>query len=79
MLPASLFMSVETAPHGTASENICTALRKAILEDLLPAGRALPQSELAAGFGVSIIPVREALKHLEAEGWSRSCPTRARW
>ncbi|MFH7810926.1 MULTISPECIES: GntR family transcriptional regulator [Acetobacter] len=68
MLPASLFKSVEIAPHGTASESICTALRKAILEDQLPAGRALPQSELAAGFGVSIIPVREALKHLEAEG-----------
>lgn len=68
MLPASLFKSVEIAPHGTASESICTALRKAILEDQLPAGRSLPQSELATGFGVSIIPVREALKHLEAEG-----------
>ncbi|MFT8664874.1 GntR family transcriptional regulator [Acetobacter orientalis] len=68
MLPARLFHETEFAGHGTASETICLALRSAILEDMLAPGQPLPQSELAAGFGVSIIPVREALKHLEAEG-----------
>lgn len=76
MLPASLFVKTEFAGHGTASETICAALRKAILNDTLEAGRALPQSELANGFGVSIIPVREALKHLEAEGLVAFLPNR---
>ncbi|ASC04771.1 GntR family transcriptional regulator [Acetobacter pasteurianus] len=68
MLPASLFAKTEITGHGTASEAICDALRRAILEDQIQPGQPLPQSELASGFGVSIIPVREALKHLEAEG-----------
>ncbi|OUI90966.1 GntR family transcriptional regulator [Acetobacter indonesiensis] len=76
MLPASLFLKPEFAGHGTASETISAALRKAILEDALQAGQALPQSELASGFGVSIIPVREALKRLEAEGLVAFLPNR---
>lgn len=76
MLPASLFHQTEFAGHGKASETICAALRKAILADSLRAGQPLPQSELAAGFGVSIIPVREALKHLEAEGLVTFQPNR---
>ncbi|MCX2559890.1 GntR family transcriptional regulator [Acetobacter farinalis] len=76
MLPASLFCQTEFAGHGTASETICAALRKAILADAIRAGQPLPQSELAAGFGVSIIPVREALKHLEAEGLVAFLPNR---
>ena len=76
MLPARLFLETEFAGHGTASETICVALRSAILEDMLAPGQALPQSELAAGFGVSIIPVREALKHLEAEGLVAFLPNR---
>lgn len=76
MLPARLFLKTEFAGHGTASETICFALRNAILEDTLSPGQPLPQSELAAGFGVSIIPVREALKHLEAEGLVAFLPNR---
>lgn len=76
MLPAHLFLKTEFAGHGTASETIRTALRTAILEDVLEPGQPLPQSELATGFGVSIIPVREALKHLEAEGLVAFLPNR---
>lgn len=76
MLPASLFRQTEFTGHGKAADTICDALRKAILADALRAGQALPQSELASGFGVSIIPVREALKHLEAEGLVTFQPNR---
>ncbi|MCH4092173.1 GntR family transcriptional regulator [Acetobacter sp.] len=76
MLPTRLFASVETIAHGTAAETICIALRNAILADIIQTGQALPQSELANGFGVSIIPVREALKRLEAEGFVTCLPNR---
>lgn len=76
MLPSTLFSRAAAIGHGTAAETICNALRSAISENMLPAGQALPQAELANGFGVSIIPVREALKRLEAEGFVTSPPNR---
>ncbi|POF62881.1 GntR family transcriptional regulator [Novacetimonas maltaceti] len=76
MLPSSIF-DVETGQkRGAASIVVGTALRNAILTGKLPAGQALPQSELAGGFGTSIIPVREALKQLEAEGLVTFMPNR---
>jgi DNA-binding GntR family transcriptional regulator len=42
--------------------------RKRILTGSLPPGTALNQSELAAVFGVSPTPIREALRRLEGEG-----------
>lgn len=76
MLPSRLFTSAGTIGHGTAADTICAALRDAIMADVLHEGQGLPQSELATGFGVSIIPVREALKRLEAEGFVDSLPNR---
>ncbi len=76
MLPDGIFGVAQDAPRGTASESIAVALRTAILQGTLSAGRPLPQSELATGFGVSIIPVREALKRLEAEGLVSFLPNR---
>jgi DNA-binding GntR family transcriptional regulator len=43
-------------------------IEQAIVDGLLPAGELLRQDEIAAHFQVSKIPVREALKHLEAKG-----------
>ncbi|WP_213881924.1 GntR family transcriptional regulator [Pseudomonas sp. dw_358] len=43
-------------------------LRNAILDGRLPCGLALRQQELATLFGVSRMPVREALRQLEAQG-----------
>lgn len=42
-------------------------MRSAILDGRLPAGTALRQQELATLFGVSRMPVREALRQLEAQ------------
>lgn len=49
-------------------DRIAEALRQRILEGLLPAGQQLRQEALAEEFGVSRIPLREALRRLEAEG-----------
>ncbi|MBB2170275.1 GntR family transcriptional regulator [Gluconacetobacter aggeris] len=68
MLPESIFTSAQQETRGLASERVGNALREAILDGVLVDGQSLPQSELASGFGVSTIPVREALKQLEVEG-----------
>ncbi len=49
-------------------------LREQILSNAYPAGTQLRQDALAASFGVSRIPVREALIQLEAEGLVRMVP-----
>lgn len=57
--------------HRTAHESVVEAVRRAILGGVLPAGTRLVQAELAAQFGVSNTPVREALRQLSAEGLVR--------
>jgi DNA-binding GntR family transcriptional regulator len=52
----------------TATSFVSETLRTAILTGTLDDGMALRQDELAAMFGVSRMPVREALRQLEAEG-----------
>jgi DNA-binding GntR family transcriptional regulator len=47
---------------------IAEALREAILRGIFKEGESLRQDEIATEFGISRIPVREALKQLEAEG-----------
>jgi DNA-binding GntR family transcriptional regulator len=48
---------------------IVAVLREAIISGVLPGGEPLRQSELAEQFEVSIIPIREALRQLSAEGF----------
>jgi len=50
------------------SERIASQLRKSILAGELKPGARIRQEELAATFGTSRIPVREALWQLETEG-----------
>jgi DNA-binding GntR family transcriptional regulator len=51
-------------------------IRAAILDGLLAAGSRIDQNKLAADLNVSIVPVREALKKLDAEGFVRIIPRR---
>lgn len=51
----------------TASEFVQRALREAILDGRIPPGTPLRQEALAAAFDVSRMPVREALRQLEAQ------------
>lgn len=54
--------------HRTLSAAIVEQLRQGILSGAFAAGSQLRQDALATEFGVSRIPVREALFQLEAEG-----------
>lgn len=60
--------------HRTLSSAIVEQLRRGILDGSYPAGSQLRQDALAADFGVSRIPVREALFQLDAEGLVRIEP-----
>lgn len=51
----------------TRESNLTQILRQEILEGALPPGTELLQTVLAARFGVSRIPVRDALQRLAAE------------
>jgi DNA-binding GntR family transcriptional regulator len=64
------------ARHATAQDLALAALREAIHEGVLPPGARLRQEELSAVFDTSRIPVREALRLLEYEGFVRSEPRR---
>ena len=61
-------ISAQKMPRLSASDHVAQTLKKAIVDGLLPAGELLRQDEIASHFHVSKIPVREALKHLEAKG-----------
>lgn len=49
-------------------------MRQAIILGELHAGQSLRQADVAERFGVSRIPVREALSLLEGQGWLTSAP-----
>ncbi len=55
---------------------IAEALRQAIQHGIFTEGQSLRQDEIATQFGVSRIPVREALRQLEAEGLVSFHPNR---
>jgi DNA-binding GntR family transcriptional regulator len=59
---------VNDARHATAQDAVLQALRTDILTGALAAGDQIVQQTLAERYGVSRVPVREALKMLEAEG-----------
>lgn len=62
--------------YRTIQATIAGALRKGILNGMLEGGESLRQEEIAREFGVSRIPVREALKQLEGEGLITFSPYR---
>jgi DNA-binding GntR family transcriptional regulator len=54
--------------QGSAAERVTSELRKLVLTGALPPGTPLSQSRIAADYGVSRIPVRDALQVLSSEG-----------
>jgi DNA-binding GntR family transcriptional regulator len=70
--------SVREAPRRARNLRrvVATALRRAIMAGEYTPGTALGENELAARFGVSRGPVREALVQLEREYLVRSYPNR---
>jgi DNA-binding GntR family transcriptional regulator len=62
-------MAKETSPAGAvASHRIADVLRAAILHGDLAPGQRIRQEDLAEQYGASRIPVREALRVLQADG-----------
>ena len=51
-------------------------IRAAILEGVLPPGSRIDQNQLARDLNTSLVPVREALKKLESEGFVQIVPRR---
>lgn len=62
--------------ESVTSQRIATALKEAILAGAIPPGEWLRQDEIAARFGASRLPVREALRILESEGLAVLSPNR---
>ena len=59
-------LAARKAGDSSAPHYIAGVLREAIYRGLLPEGKALHQAQLALRLGVSPIPLREALRLLEA-------------
>lgn len=64
------------AERRGSAQLIADALREAIIQGQLTAGEPLRQEQLASHFSVSRIPLREALRSLESEGWIEFLPNR---
>ncbi len=64
------------AASGETMDALVAALRAEISDGRLAPGTALRQDELATRFGISRIPVREALRMLQAEGLVTYAPNR---
>jgi DNA-binding GntR family transcriptional regulator len=60
----------------TVADHVADVLREAIAKGALRAGTPLRQDELATRFGFSRMPIRDALRYLEAEGIVSIHPTR---
>src|SRR6478609_1334468 len=69
---ASMAVHATTGPPSgvptVASHRVAAYLRAEIIDGKLSAGERIMQEELAARFGSSRLPVREALRILESEG-----------
>ncbi len=62
--------------HRTTQDMVADGLRQGILSGALKSGQPLRQEHIANDFGVSRVPVREALRHLAGEGLVTFSPNR---
>lgn len=65
----SMNLKLNTQDLETIPAKICRVLREAIIKGDFQPGERLIQDELAKSLGVSRMPIREAIKQLEAEGY----------
>ena len=70
---------VDSDDLALASERVTRDIKKLILAGDLPPGSRIRQEELAARFGTSRIPVREALRRLETDGLVTLKPNSGAW
>lgn len=60
--------------HQTLREKILETIRDAIMTGALKPGEKVAEPELAARFGISRTPIREAFRQLESEGYLTVIP-----
>ena len=61
-------LDIAPQPRETLTDAAAGALRALIFSGRLPPGTPLRLNQLAARLGMSVMPVREALRALEADG-----------
>ncbi len=69
-------MAIERASRRTKADAVYEALQSGILSGRLQPGDHLRQEVVAAEWGVSQTPVREAFRRLESEGLVEHSPNR---
>jgi DNA-binding GntR family transcriptional regulator len=69
----------EPRAHGEAGARVARSLRQEILDGSYRPGERIRQDELAVRLGASRLPVREALRMLEAEGMVTIVPNAGSW
>ena len=67
----------ELIPRVSVVDNVTVRLRRALLAGEIRPGERIKVAELEKSFGVSHIPIREAVRRLEAEGLIVALPQRA--
>lgn len=65
-----------SSQHRTTQDMVADGLRQGILSGALESGQPLRQERIAGDFGVSTVPVREALRQLAGEGLVTLTPNR---
>jgi DNA-binding GntR family transcriptional regulator len=73
---SSVDLSARSSGPSTTPQHALDGLRRAIVTGELRPGQRVPQEEIARRLGVSIAPVREALRTLEQEGQVTYLPRR---
>ena len=73
------FVPTPATRDGNASSRVAEGIRDGIVRGTYPPGSRLRQEEIAERFGASRVPVREALKLLEAEGLVTLVPNAGAW
>jgi DNA-binding GntR family transcriptional regulator len=61
-------VGAEPIRRASLAQQVAESVRNAILDGKIPGGSVLRQTALARELGVSVIPLREALRQLEGEG-----------
>ncbi|KAJ34563.1 GntR family transcriptional regulator, partial [Agrobacterium tumefaciens] len=68
--------TAKNSPEDTIAARISRTLADRIVRGELSPGERLRQDHIAAEFGASHVPVREAFRRLEAQGLAASIPRR---
>ena len=72
-----MFQSLGPVDNTTLRERVYRTLKQAILEGRFSPGETLPTRSLAEVLGTSVMPVRDAMLRLNAEGGVEVLPNRA--